>query len=106
MDVLRRLHASNPRLKINTHLIVGFPGETAAEFADTERLLVEFPFNKVKVFAYSTRPNTVAALLPHRVSEEVKSERKARLERLATRRALWRGDFKAIILNKLGSHVS
>src|ERR1700676_1898773 len=49
-----------PNASITTDLIVGFPGETEAEFQNSYRLLEELRFDKVHVAAYSPRPGTIA----------------------------------------------
>jgi tRNA-2-methylthio-N6-dimethylallyladenosine synthase len=74
-----RLRASCPDLAITTDLIVGFPGETAADFADTLRLVRDILFTDSFSFKYSPRPGTAAASMTDEVSEGVAQ---ARLEEL------------------------
>lgn len=64
---------------IGADFIVGFPGETAADFADTLRLVEDLPVSFVHVFRYSTRPGTTAALLDGAVPAAVAGERAVRL---------------------------
>jgi len=68
-----------PRLGLGTDVLVGFPGETDAAFANTERLVRELPFSNLHVFPYSRRPGTPAADLPDQVPARLKQERAARL---------------------------
>jgi tRNA-2-methylthio-N6-dimethylallyladenosine synthase len=60
---------------ITTDIIVGFPGETAAEFDETLSLLDEVKYEGVFSFKYSPRPNTLATTMPDAVPEEEKSRR-------------------------------
>ncbi len=79
MEKVRRIRAGNQKLMINTHIIVGFPGETEQDFAATENLLASGLFDRVKVFCYSPRPGTEAATFTGQISEEAKQQRKAKL---------------------------
>lgn len=72
-----------PDLAFTTDLIVGFPGETEADFADTCRLSREVGFAQIHVFRFSPRAGTHAATLPDPVPEPVKSDRAERLAALA-----------------------
>lgn len=65
---------------ITTDIIVGFPGETDAEFAETLSLLDQVKFDGVFAFKYSPRPNTSAKDMPDAIPEEVKSQRLAILQ--------------------------
>ncbi|RMF85767.1 MAG: tRNA (N6-isopentenyl adenosine(37)-C2)-methylthiotransferase MiaB [Nitrospinota bacterium] len=71
-----------PEVGLSTDIIVGFPGERAADFAQTRALLEEVGYDSVYLFRYSPRPGTRAASLPDQVPEEVKSERFAELSAL------------------------
>jgi threonylcarbamoyladenosine tRNA methylthiotransferase MtaB len=68
---------------ITTDVIVGFPGETEEEFAETERFLRRIHFYEMHIFKYSRREGTRAAVMPDQVPEEVKAARSARLLALA-----------------------
>lgn len=68
-----------PGVSLTTDLIVGFPGETQADFQDTLNLVREVAFHQAFCFKYSPRPQTEAASLPDQVPEEVKAERLAQL---------------------------
>lgn len=68
-----------PDLAISTDVIVGFPGETDAEFENSRAFIDSMEFMKLHVFRFSPRPGTVAARLPGQVTEVVKKERSAQL---------------------------
>lgn len=74
------IRAAQRSFSITTDIIVGFPGETDAEFAETLSLLDEIRFDGVFAFKYSPRPNTSAKDMPDAVPEEVKSQRLAILQ--------------------------
>ena len=71
-----------PGLALTTDLIVGFPGETEALFAETLETLRELQFSGIHVFPYSPRTGTPAAGYPDQVSTAVKKERVHRVEEL------------------------
>ena len=64
-----------PNAALSTDIIVGFPGETDAQFQDTMTLLQEVPYENIFAFAYSPRPMTKAAKFTDQISDDVKSER-------------------------------
>ena len=68
-----------PNIKITTDVIVGFPGETAEEFAASETFIHEMDFAGLHVFRYSKRPGTAAARMRGHIPDEVKRERSSRL---------------------------
>jgi tRNA-2-methylthio-N6-dimethylallyladenosine synthase len=72
---LRKLRAVRPDICISTDLIVGFPGETDADFMATMNLVAEVGFDQSFSFLYSRRPGTPAASLPNEVPAEVKQHR-------------------------------
>lgn len=72
VDILRR-YFDNPA--ITTDVIVGFPGETEEEFADTERFLEDICFYEMHVFKYSRRKGTVADRMPNQIPEDIKTVR-------------------------------
>lgn len=79
------LRANDPNLAISTDIIVGFPGETDAQFEDTMTLIEQVRYSFVFAFKYSPRKNTAAARFRDQISEEVKSARLARLNALQDR---------------------
>jgi tRNA-2-methylthio-N6-dimethylallyladenosine synthase len=80
LDKVARLRLACPGLALSTDLIVGFPGETEADFAQTLELMREAGFEQAFSFKYSPRPQTRAATFPDQVPEEVKAERLACLQ--------------------------
>jgi tRNA-2-methylthio-N6-dimethylallyladenosine synthase len=79
---IRRLRKLRPAISISSDFIIGFPGESEADFAATMKLIEEIGFDSSFSFVYSARPGTPAAELPDATSEEVK---KQRLQILQTR---------------------
>lgn len=77
--LLGRLRAAIPNLTMRTTFIVGFPGETEAEFAELCDFVGEARFERAGVFTYSLEPGTPAERLPGQLSEEVKQARRERL---------------------------
>ena len=67
---------------LTTDVIVGFPGETDAEFEETLRVCDDLGFSKIHIFPFSPRKGTPAATMPDQVSPEVKQRRVEQLERL------------------------
>jgi len=72
---INRLKKIRPDISISSDFIIGFPGETEKDFADTMALIAEVGFDTSYSFVYSARPGTPAAELPDDTSEEVKKQR-------------------------------
>jgi tRNA-2-methylthio-N6-dimethylallyladenosine synthase len=85
LDLVRRLRQAAPSLSLTTDLIVGFPGETEADFADTMTLVEECRFDGAFTFIFSPRRQTAAASLQGRVLSEVALDRMTRLVDLVQR---------------------
>ncbi len=66
-SIVRRLRAVRPGLSLTSDFIVGFPGETDADFEQTMALVEDVGFDGAFSFAYSPRPGTPAAELPDQV---------------------------------------
>jgi tRNA-2-methylthio-N6-dimethylallyladenosine synthase len=79
---VQKLRAQRPAISLTTDFIVGFPGETEADFAATMQLVEELRFDSSFSFAYSARPGTPAAELPEAAPPELKRERLQRLQQL------------------------
>jgi len=95
LDLLRRLM---PEAAVSTDVIVGFCGETEAEFHRTYDLLAELRFDKVHVAAYSPRPGTIAwRRMPDDVPQEAKMERLRAVEDLQARIA---GEINSALLGR------
>lgn len=67
VNKISRIRNLNPKLKINTHVITGFPGETSEDFLATLNLIKDNLFDRVKIFGYSDRPGTEASLLANKI---------------------------------------
>ena len=75
LDVVSRLRRARPDIGLTTDIIVGFPGETLAQFEETLSLVRQVRFDSAYTFIYSPRTGTSAAKLPDDTPAEVKSER-------------------------------
>ncbi len=82
LRVVDRLKQARPDLALSSDFIVGFPGESDAEFRDTMALVRRVGFIQTYSFKYSPRPGTPAAAMPNQVPEAVKAERLAELQAL------------------------
>jgi len=79
-DLVSRIRARIPDAAIGADVMVGFPGESDAEFEETRRMIEDLPFTYLHVFTYSARPGTPAADLPDALAPEAKLERLQRLQ--------------------------
>ncbi|KAB0669603.1 tRNA (N6-isopentenyl adenosine(37)-C2)-methylthiotransferase MiaB [Oryzomonas sagensis] len=79
LDRIRALKAARPGIAITGDMIVGFPGESEADFEQTLTLMEEVRYADLFLFVYSARPGTKAAELPEELSREQKVERLERL---------------------------
>ena len=68
-----------PNLNLSTDVIVGFPGEGEAEFADSLEFVEEINFSRLHVFGYSPRPGTAASQFPDQINGKIKKERTRRM---------------------------
>jgi tRNA-2-methylthio-N6-dimethylallyladenosine synthase len=85
LGILDRVRAAMPDAAITTDLIVGFPGETEEDFAETLRVVEASRFASAFTFQYSPRPGTPAATLPDQLPKDVVQERYERLTALQDR---------------------
>jgi threonylcarbamoyladenosine tRNA methylthiotransferase MtaB len=72
-----------PEVAITTDVIVGFPGETSAEFERSYQFCQQLGFARIHVFSYSRREGTPASLIPEQVIDKVKRQRSQRMLTLA-----------------------
>ena len=79
LEIVEKLRRARPGIGITTDLIVGFPGETEEDFAQTLSLVGEAAFDNAFIFRYSPRRDTPAAAMPDQLPDEVKEERNQRL---------------------------
>jgi tRNA-2-methylthio-N6-dimethylallyladenosine synthase len=86
LELVRAIREAIPNIQLSTDMIVGFPGETEAEFDETLSLVETVRFHSMFSFKYSERPNTLASKrLPDDVSEAVKTRRIRGLQLLQRR---------------------
>jgi tRNA-2-methylthio-N6-dimethylallyladenosine synthase len=86
-SIVRRLRAARPGLTLSSDFIVGFPGETEADFGQTLRLIEDIGFDQSFSFVYSRRPGTPAADLEDHTGKEEKLARLHRLQALINEQA-------------------
>jgi len=75
-QILRKVY---PNVALTTDIIVGFPGETDEEFAQTYEYLKKIAFYKMHIFKYSQRKGTKAAVMPNQIDGNIKEERSKKL---------------------------
>lgn len=87
-EKIEKIRAAMPFAAIGADVMVGFPGETEAEFSETRRMVEDLPFTYLHVFTYSARPGTLAAAMPHQVPVPIARERNRILRELAAQKKL------------------
>jgi tRNA-2-methylthio-N6-dimethylallyladenosine synthase len=85
LRLVETLRAAIPDLALGTDVIVGFPGESEADFAQTLEVVEAVRYESAYTFIYSPRAGTEAAAMPEQVPDEVKHERLERLVGLVQR---------------------
>jgi len=75
VEICDKMKAARPGLAISTDIIVGFPGETEEDYAETRRVVEQIQFDNAFVFRYSKRKDTLAAEMDEQLPERVKEER-------------------------------
>ena len=86
-SIIRRIRAVRPQISISSDFIIGFPGETEADFEATMKLVEDVNFDESFSFIYSPRPGTPAADLPDDTPHEMKLARLYRLQERITQQA-------------------
>jgi len=108
-EKIKKIRAAMPDAAIGADVMVGFPGETNAEFEATRQMIDDLPFTYLHVFTYSARPGTPAAEMRNQVPVYVARERNRILRELASEKKLaFMRSFvgktvEAITLNVVGS---
>ncbi len=108
---IQRLRAANPGIALRTTLIVGYPGETEAEFNELVDFVQEIRFDRLGVFTYSEEEDTLAADLDDNVAADVKDERKAiildlQAEISAEKNQVLIGKTCVVLVDEVGETVS
>jgi len=88
LGIIDRVRAAIPEAAITTDVIVGFPGESEADFEQTLDLIEQVRFANVFTFIYSMRPGTPAAEMTNQIPEEVKQDRYERLAKQVKERKI------------------
>ncbi|MFM8293230.1 MAG: tRNA (N6-isopentenyl adenosine(37)-C2)-methylthiotransferase MiaB [Microcystaceae cyanobacterium] len=86
-QIIDKIRFYMPDAAISADVIVGFPGETEAQFENTLKLVEEIGFDQLNTAAYSPRPGTPAAFWNNQLSEEIKGDRLQRLNHLVATKA-------------------
>ncbi len=108
-EKVEKIRAAMPTAAIGADVMVGFPGETDAEFEATRRMIEDLPFTYLHVFTYSARPGTPAAEMSHQVPVHLARERNKILREVASQKkfAFMRSfigcEVEAITLNAIGT---
>jgi threonylcarbamoyladenosine tRNA methylthiotransferase MtaB len=111
-EKILKIRAAMPTAAIGADVMVGFPGETEEEFAETRRMIEELPFTYLHVFTYSARPGTPAAVEPGQVPVTIARERNRVLREIASTkkaafmRSLVGSTVEAITLQSGGGHFT
>ena len=79
IDLVRSLRRARPGIALTTDIIVGFPGETDADYQQTRDLVEEIEFDNAFVFRYPPRRDTPAAEMEDQVADAVKETRNRRI---------------------------
>lgn len=87
-EKINKIHAAMPDAAIGADVMVGFPGETDAEFEETRGMIEDLPFTYLHVFTFSARPGTPAANMPDQVPVHISRERNRVLRELAAKKKL------------------
>lgn len=87
-EMCNRIKAVKPDFNITTDVIVGFPGETESDFAESADMCRRIGFSHIHTFKYSVRTGTKAATMPNQVPETVKTERSAIIRQISAENKL------------------
>jgi threonylcarbamoyladenosine tRNA methylthiotransferase MtaB len=87
-EKIERIREAMPSAAIGADVMVGFPGESDAEFEETRRMIDGLPFTYLHVFTFSARPGTPAATMPGQVPVNIARERNRILRELAAEKKL------------------
>ena len=98
LDVVQRLRAARPDMTLSTDIIVGFPGETEADFEATMEMMRTVGYAASFSFIYSDRPGAKAVLLPGKIERSVSLERLGRLQ-------AWQAEYTEGLLHQMHGSV-
>ncbi len=97
---IKLIKKNNKNLKINTHIIVGFPEESEEDFQKTKEVIQTGLFDRVKVFMYNERPKTKAKDFPNKVAEDIKLKRRNEILKIEKIQNIKNFSLTNLILNK------
>ena len=100
MEKIKLIKKNNKNLKINTHIIVGFPRESEEDFQKTKEVIQTGLFDRVKVFMYNERPKTKAKDFPNKVAEDIKLKRRNEILKIEKIQNIKNFSLTNLILNK------
>ncbi|MFT3810205.1 MAG: tRNA (N6-isopentenyl adenosine(37)-C2)-methylthiotransferase MiaB [Micropepsaceae bacterium] len=108
--VVEKLRAARPDLALSSDFIVGFPGESDADFEATMKLIRDVGFIQAFSFKYSRRPGTPGAAMPRQIAENVKDARLAELQAELIRQQTafnesLAGTIQPVLFDKPGRHA-
>ena len=103
-----KIRKQQPDFNFTTDIMVGFPGETEAEFRETCRVAEEIGFSHIHTFKYSVRKGTRAERIPGQVQEKIKTERSLIIRDIAESnkrkyRSSFIGKIQNVLVEKIGS---
>ena len=98
LDLVEKIRQYLPESSISTDIIVGFPGETSADFEKTYNFIEQLKINYLHVFSYSNRTGTIASELKNQIPKDVKILRSRSLQKLSNK---MRFDFYKNNINKV-----
>ncbi|HVP20501.1 MAG TPA: MiaB/RimO family radical SAM methylthiotransferase [Anaerolineaceae bacterium] len=87
-ELVRQARQASPEMAITTDIIVGFPGETEEEYAESLAFVGQMEFSGGHVFNYSARPGTPAARYPNQVPPDIRRKRSAEMRAVLSKSAL------------------
>jgi threonylcarbamoyladenosine tRNA methylthiotransferase MtaB len=102
LSLVNAARKAAPQIGITTDIIVGFPGETEAHFAESLEFVRQVAFAQGHVFSYSARPGTAAARMPNQIPLEIRKQRSAQMRAVFTQSAeQYRQRFLGQVVNVL-----
>ncbi len=107
LRIIDQFRTARPDIAFSSDFIVGYPGETDQDFADTMKLVEQVTFVQAYSFKYSRRPGTTAAALEDQIPEEIKLDRLTQLQTLLRQQQLdfnksQIGSVQTVLLGKIG----
>ncbi len=108
-DMCTRIKQFRPDFNLTTDIIVGFPGETEAEFAESCDFAKEIGFSHIHTFKYSVRSGTKAATLPDQIPEKVKTQRSETMRGISLQNRIayfnrMKGSKQRLLVERIDSH--